>query len=548
VGAARFVAGKGAEGDDAGQEEHVFELAGEIERLIGPLGAVTEIDFAITGLQPLNLAVGHLKILVDASDSDVLGHNVAELPPDGHGILGAFLGEKGLVFVVLALLFAVKDRGWNRFSSFLEIFRVLHGGRAGDAATKNATHKRIGTETIGAVILVFALAGGVDAGDVGGLINVVHPDAAHSVMHAGEDLHRLDAGIDTAEFFIDFENAFELAIESFAVDVRNVEIDGSLAIEAELFLINDAMNGAGGDVARNEVPVFRIPLLEKVEALVFGNGSGGARVAGLFGNPDAAPFATGGLAHQAELVFARDRSGVDLDEFAVGVIDALLEERGLRGAGADDGVGGAAKDGADSAGAEDDRIGGKGFDFHGAEIHGGDAAANANVVDDRGEKRVAFELFDLAFGFVAADLFVEGVEKLLAGGGAGKGGAVIKGTAETAIVQEAFGRAIKHDAHAIEEIDDARGVVAHTLDEGLIGEEIAAVDGVVEMLGRGVAFALLVFRGVDAALRANRMRALYGNDGEEVDGDARFGDANGRHESGQTTTHNDDFWLSHFNQ
>ena len=39
-----------------------------------------------------------------------------------------------------------------------------------------------------------------------------------------------------------------------------------------------------------------------------------------------------------------------LDEFAVGVVDALLEERRLRGAGADHGVGALAEDGADAAG------------------------------------------------------------------------------------------------------------------------------------------------------------------------------------------------------
>ncbi len=308
------------------------------------------------------------------------------------------------------------------------------------------------------------------------------------------------------------------------------------------------MDGAGSNVARNEIAVFWVPLFEEVEAIVFGNGFRGARVVGISGNPDAAAFAAGRFAHQAELVFTGDGSGVDLDEFAVGVIHALLKESGLRGAGADDGIGGAAEDGADSAGAEDDRVGGENFDFHGAEVHGGDAAADACVVEDGGEKCKTFELFDFAFGFVAADLFIEGVEKLLAGGGAGEGGAVIKRAAETAIVEEALGRAIEHDAHAIEEIDDVGGFVAHALDERLIGEEIAAVNGVVKMLGGGVAFALLIFRGVDAALGADGMGTLYGNDGEEIDRDARFGDTDCGHESSEAATNDDDFRLCHFCQ
>ena len=149
---------------------------------------------------------------------------------------------------------------------------------------------------------------------------------------------------------------------------------------------------------------------------------------------------------------------------------------------------------------------------------------------------------------MAADLFVEGVEELLAGGGTGEGSAIVESAAETAIVEEAFGGAIEGDAHAIEEIDDGRSFFAHALDERLIGEEIAAVDGVVKMLPGGVAFALLVLGGVDAALRADGMGTLYRNDGEEIDGDAGFGDANRGHEAGQTTANDDDLRLPHFRE
>ena len=365
-------------------------------------------------------------------------------------------------------------------------------------------------------------------------------------MHAGENLHGLFAWIDAAEFFVDFEDAFELAIERSAIDVRDVKINSRLAIEAELFLIDDAMNGARGNIAGNEVAIFGIPLFEEVEALVFGNAFGRAFVTGFLGNPDAATFAAGGFAHEAELVFARDGSGVNLDEFSVGVIDALLKESGLRGTGANDGVGGLAEDGANAAGAEDGGVGGEGFDFHGAEIHGGNATGDAGIIDDRGEEGIAFVFFDLALGFVAADLLIESVEKLLAGGGSGEGSAVIERAAKAAIVEKAFGSAIEHDPHAIEEIDDGRGVFTHALDERLIGEEVAAVNGVVKMLPGGVAFPLLVFRGVDATLRADGVGPLYGNNGEKIDGDARFRDPNGGHQTGQTTANDDDFGLSHF--
>jgi hypothetical protein len=173
---------------------------------------------------------------------------------------------------------------------------------------------------------------------------------------------------------------------------------------------------------------------------------------------------------------------MDLDELAVGVEGALLVERGLGGAGADDGVGGLAEDGSVAAGADDDGVGGEGAGLHAAEVHGADAAADAFGVEDGGEELPAFVLGDFAFGLVAADLLVEGVEELLAGGGSGEGGAVEEGAAEAAEVEEAFGGAVEGDAHAVEEVDDGGALVAHGLDGGLVGEEVAAVDGVVEVL------------------------------------------------------------------
>ena len=70
---------------------------------------------------------------------------------------------------------------------------------------------------------------------------------------------------------------------------------------------------------------------------------------------------------------------------------------------------------------------------------------------------------------------------------------MIKRAAETAIIEHSFRRAIERNAHAIQQIDDARRRFAHALDERLIRQEIAAVNRVVEMLLRRVAFALLYF-------------------------------------------------------
>ena len=87
--------------------------------------------------------------------------------------------------------------------------------------------------------------------------------------------------------------------------------------------------------------------------------------------------------------------------------------------------------------------------------------------------------------------------------------------------------------------------LAHGLDGSLVGEEVAAVDGVVEVLGGGVALALQILGGVDAALRADRVRALDRDDGKQVDGAAGLGDLDDRRESGQSSANHDDSGCCH---
>src|SRR5262245_14260480 len=113
-----------------------------------------------------------------------------------------------------------------------------------------------------------------------------------------------------------------------------------------------------------------------------------------------------------------------LNEFAIRVIDALLEKRGLCRAGAYHRIRGASKNRADAARTENYRVRGKGFHFHGAQIHRANAPADPSVIDNRGQKRPAFVLGDFVFRFMPANLLVQGVEELLARGGSSKGGAM----------------------------------------------------------------------------------------------------------------------------
>src|SRR5205814_1330636 len=101
------------------------------------------------------------------------------------------------------------------------------------------------------------------------------------------------AGIVADKLLVDFEDALELAVEGLAIDVGEVEIDHGLAVDAKAMLVDNLVNGAGGDVARDEVAVFGVPLLEEVEAIGLGDLLDGALVAGSARYPDAAAFSTG---------------------------------------------------------------------------------------------------------------------------------------------------------------------------------------------------------------------------------------------------------------
>ena len=110
-------------------------------------------------------------------------------------------------------------------------------------------------------------------------------------MHAGEDLHWLIMRIDADELFVDFEDAAELAIESFAIDMRQVEINHRLSVEPEAVFVNDLVNGARRDVTRNQVAVFWVPLFEEVKAFRLWDLLEGPFIAGRARNPHAAALA-----------------------------------------------------------------------------------------------------------------------------------------------------------------------------------------------------------------------------------------------------------------
>src|SRR5215472_1051997 len=93
--------------------------------------------------------------------------------------------QQGVVFFLFFLLGGEVTVALGRA---FESAGVLDRLRAGDVSAKDAGDQRIRSQTVRAVILKFTLASRENAADVGRLL-IVHPEPAHRVMHAGENLH-----------------------------------------------------------------------------------------------------------------------------------------------------------------------------------------------------------------------------------------------------------------------------------------------------------------------------------------------------------------------
>ena len=110
-------------------------------------------------------------------------------------------------------------------------------------------------------------------------------------MHAGENLHRRCTWIIAYKLLVDLQDAFQLAVENGRINVGEVEINHRLPINSQSLLVNHLVDGAGGDVARHQIAVLGIPLLQKIPAFALGNRLRIAGIAFFLWYPDAAAFA-----------------------------------------------------------------------------------------------------------------------------------------------------------------------------------------------------------------------------------------------------------------
>ena len=159
-----------------------------------------------------------------------------------------------------------------------------------------------------------------------------------------------------------------------------------------------------------------------------------------------------------------------------------------------------------AAGSEDDRVGDVGRDVAGDEV-AHDDAARPPLDDDELEHLVADELLHRASRHLPLQRLVGAEQELLPGLTARVERAGDERTAEGAVRERAA--VLAGERHALGDalIDDVHRHLGEAVDVRLAGAEVAALDGVVEQALHRVAVVLVALRGVDAALRGDRMRA-----------------------------------------
>ena len=458
-----------------------------------------------------------------------------------------------------ALLGLVEGLGVGLHLRGLDLVRevVADGVGQHEVTVGKTLHQGRCAEAVGAVVREVGLADGVETRD-GGHQVVVDPDAAHRVVHGGENLHRLLVGADVGDLLVHVEQVAVTLLD----DVLAQTLDGGLEVEehGQTRLVHTVagvaalLGGARSHVARHEVAEGRVAALQIVVAVLLGDvrrllGSRTDRlhVLELLGNPDAAVVAQR-LRHEREfrllVAVYGDTRGVDLREAGVGEAGALAVALEGGRAVRRHGVGREEEDVAVAARGDHDGVRAVALDLARHEVAGDDAARLA-VLDDDVEHLVARVALHRAGG----DLLVQGrvgaEQKLLAGLAAGVEGARYLRAAERTVGQQAAVLAGEGHAlcHAL--IDDEVRDLGQAVDVGLAGAVVAALDRVVEQTVYRVVVVLVVLRGVDTALCGDRVGAAGRIlDAEHLDVVAQFAERSGCGGASQTGSDDDDVELA----
>ncbi len=423
---------------------------------------------------------------------------------------------------------------------------VVDRGRQDEVPVGEALHEGGRAEPVGAVVGEVGLPDGEQAGD-GGLEVVVDPQTAHRVMHGGVDPHRDLVRVLRGDPLVHVEEVAVLVLHGLAAHpgdgVGEVQVDALAAGTDATPLVADVLRGAGGDVAGDEVAEGGVDPLQVVVALGLGDLGGRAGVALGLRYPDPAVVAQR-LAHQRQLGLvvagARDAGGVDLGEAGVGEVRAAPVRPPDGGGVGVHGVRRQVEDVAVAAGGEDDGVREVRVDPAGDQVAGHDAAGPA-VDDDQVQHLRTRVHLDVAGRDLPGERLVGAEQQLLSGLAAGVERTGDLDAAEGAGVEEAA--VLPGEGHALGHalVDDLDGDLREAVHIGLAGAEVAALDGVVEQAVHGVAVVAVVLRGVDAALRGDRVGAARGVLVAELDHVvALFGEGGARRAAGQAGADDDD--------
>src|SRR5581483_9736360 len=224
-----------------------------------------EIDVVEALQQFHQLNVGLLQVFVIADHSAVARHQLTQLTPDPERVFRSTGGHEASVKFLLPLFLRIKYMAAHAVSGFA-VLGIKNSLRAGHKSAVDTGDQRVCAQAVGAMNAEVALAAGEDAFDAGGLV-AIHPKAAHGVMHARKDLHGHVARIIAHKFLVNLQNAFQLAVQRLTVNVRQVEIDNRLAINAKIVLVNNFVDSACRYITGDQIAVLGIPLFQKIPAL-----------------------------------------------------------------------------------------------------------------------------------------------------------------------------------------------------------------------------------------------------------------------------------------
>ena len=410
-------------------------------------------------------------------------------------------------------------RSWTAFSAASN-FSDSDGNH--EVTVGQTLHEGRSAETVSTVVGEVGLTDGIKAGN-GGLEVIVDPDTSHGIVNGRINHHRLLPGRGGSDLLIHFEKIavslrnplMSKALDSFG----EVEEDGLAGLVHAIAGVATLLRGAGSHVTGNEVSEGRIPALEIVVAVLFGNlrrldlvGADLLDILEFLGNPDAAVIAER-LRHEGELALLLavdgDTGRMDLREAGIG--EECTPLIALKGCGAVGihGVGGKEIGISISSGSDDNSVCTEALEPSGDEV-AGDDTLGLTVYQHEVEHLVARITLDGTCSNLAVQGGICAEKQLLAGLAP-----CIEGTAHLDATEGAVGKVAavltgKRNSLCNALVDDGRADLGKTVDVCLAGAVISTFDGIIEKAVDGVVVILVILCGVDTTLGGDGVRAAGG--------------------------------------